>query len=211
MLGSARDLLRLLGALDGDGRITAHGREMARIGVHPRLAHMLLRARALGLLRLAGQLAALLSERDLLRGGGARDGDIRTRLEILRGEGGHLAPDRGTLQRARQAARSLEQQLAGGPPAAAEEASSPGLLLAFAYPDRIGRKRPGGEGRYTLANGRGAHFSEPQGLARQEFIVAVDLDDRDRDARILMAAALDPADLSRHFARAAAARRVESS
>jgi ATP-dependent helicase HrpB len=200
MLGSARDLLRLLGALDAEGRITAHGREMTRLGVHPRLAHMLLRARALGLLRLAGQLAALLSERDLLRGGGARDGDIRTRLEILRGEGAQAPPDRGTLQRARQSARSLEQQLAGGPAAVPEDSSSPGLLLAFAYPDRIGRKRSGGEGRYTLANGRGAHFSEPQGLARQEFIVAVDLDDRDRDARILVAAALDPADLATHFA-----------
>ena len=200
MLGSARDLLHLLGALDGDGRITAHGREMARIGVHPRLAHMLLRARALGLLRLAGQLAALLSERDLLRAGGARDGDVRTRLEILRGEDAHAVPDRGTLQRARQAARNLEQQLAGGPAAALENSSAPGLLLAFAYPDRIGRKRAGGQGRYTLANGRGAHFSEPQALARQEFIVAVDLDDRDRDARILVAAALDPAELSSHFA-----------
>ncbi len=200
MLASARDLLQLLGALDGTGRITAHGREMARIGVHPRLAHMLLRATELRLLGLAGQLAALLSERDLLRGGGARDVDIRTRLEILRGEATQAASDRGTLQRARQAARALTQQLGGAAAAAPEESSSAGLLLAFAYPDRIARRRAGGEGRYTLANGRGAHFSEPQGLGRQEFIVAVDLDDKDRDARILMAAALDPADLFTHFA-----------
>ena len=199
MLASARDLLLLLGALTADGRITAHGREMARIGVHPRLAHMLLRARELRLLRLAGQLAALLSERDLLRGG-VRDVDIRTRVEIIRGEGAPAALDRGTLQRARQAARALAQQLGGGPAAAAEDAGSAGLLLAFAYPDRIARRRAGGEGRYTLANGRGAHFSEPQGLGRQEFIVAVDLDDRDRDARILLAAPLDAAELFTHFA-----------
>jgi ATP-dependent helicase HrpB len=201
MLASARDLLLRLGALGADGRITAHGREMARIGVHPRLAHMLLRARPLGLLRLAGQLAALLSERDLLRDGSGRDVDIRTRVEIIRGEGSHAMPDRATVQRARQSARALEQQLGDGAPAAVpEDTSSAGLLLAFAYPDRIGRRRPAGEGRYTLANGRGAHFSEPQGLGRQEFIVAVDLDDRDRDARILMAAPLLPADLFTHFA-----------
>ncbi len=200
MLASARDLLQRLGALTQDGRISAHGREMARIGVHPRLAHMLLRARPLGLARLAGQLAALLSERDLLRGAGARDVDVRTRVEIIRGESAHASLDRGMLQRARQAARALEQQCGGGVPAQPEDSGSAGLLLGFAYPDRIGRRRGGGEGRYTLANGRGAHFPEPQGLGRQEFIVAVDLDDRDRDARILMAAPLAAQDLFTHFA-----------
>ncbi len=199
MLGSARDLLRLLGALDGAGRITAHGRQVSALGVHPRLAHMLLRAKELGWLRLAGQLAALLSERDLLRGG-ARDVDVRTRLEILRGEAAAGQVDRNTLRRAQQAARALERQLAGGPPASAEDPGSPGLLLAFAYPDRIGRRRAGGEGRFALANGRGAHFAEPQALAQQEFIVAVDLDDRDRDARILLAAPLQASDLRTHFA-----------
>ncbi len=69
------------------------------------------------------------------------------------------------------------------------------MLLAFAYPDRIGRRRAGAPGKYTLANGRGAHFTEVQSLAKHEFIVAVDLDDSDRDARILLAAAIDRADL----------------
>ena len=76
MLSSARDVLGRLGALDEAGRISTHGRDMARLGVHPRLAHLLLRARALDSLPLAAQLASLLSERDLLRGGGARDADI---------------------------------------------------------------------------------------------------------------------------------------
>ena len=168
MLSSARELLQRLGALTADGRISAHGREMARLGVHPRLAHMLLRARALGRVPLAAQLAALLSERDLLRGGaGARDADVRARLEILRGEHAVAESERASLQRARRAARDLERQLRedgvrAGPQAAG--ASPPpgdedvGLLLAFAYPDRIGRRRAGGERRYTLANGRGAHF-----------------------------------------------------
>ena len=202
MLSAARDLLQRLGAVDGAGRITAHGREMARLGVHPRLAHMLLRAATLGALPLATQLAALLGERDLLRGAAARDADVRTRLELLRGESS-VSTERGALQRARRVARDLERQLA--PHAAvlpAAQQPDAGLLLAFAYPDRIGRLRAGGGGRYALSNGRGAAFAEPQSLARQEFIVAVDLDDRERDARILLAAPLERAALLQHFAAA---------
>src|SRR5207302_7703615 len=147
-LASARQLLERLGALDDGGRITAHGREMARLGAHPRLAHMLLRARSLGQLPLAAQLAALLTERDLLRGiAAASDADIRTRLEILRAEEGAPVTDRPALQRARRAARDLERQ-AGGQSAGGRDQGSvgdAGPLLAFAYPDRIGRARAGGD------------------------------------------------------------------
>jgi ATP-dependent helicase HrpB len=201
MLASARDLLRRLAALDEAGRISPHGRQMSRLPVHPRLAHMLLRARELNCLPLAAQLAALLSERDLLRGGaGARDADIRTRLEVLRGD--HDAPDadRAALQRVRRSARDLERQLRSGASGAAGDEVAAGLLLAFAYPDRIGRRRDAGAGRFALANGRGAVFAEAQTLARQEFIVALDLDDRERDARILLAAPLARGELMKHFA-----------
>jgi ATP-dependent helicase HrpB len=75
-----------------------------------------------------------------------------------------------------------------------------GTLLAFAYPDRIARRRPGSDGaRYTLANGRGAHFAEVQNLAKQEFIVALDLDDRERDARILLAAPLTRGEIDEYL------------
>ena len=114
MLASARDVLEKLGALDSDGRITPHGREMASIGVHPRFAHMLLRARGMGRLPLAADLAALLGERDLLRGAsGARDADIRTRIEVMRGEGSPPGIDRFGLQRARRAAKDLQRQADG--------------------------------------------------------------------------------------------------
>ncbi len=200
MLASARDLLSRLGALGAHGTITAHGRQIAAVAVHPRLAHMLLRARELGELRLAAELAALLSERDLLRGGaGARDADVRARLEILRGAQTPGGLDRGALQRSRRMAGELVRQLDAAAPAAGADGNA-GVLLAFAYPDRIGRRREAGEGRFTLANGRGAQFAEPQGLARQELIVAVDLDDRERDARILLAAALGRRELLEHFA-----------
>jgi ATP-dependent helicase HrpB len=218
MLASARDLLLRLGALDASGRITQHGRQMARLSVHPRLAHMLLRGADLRSLPLAADLAALLSERDLLRGaGGSRDADVRNRLELVRGESATQGVDRGSLQRARRAAKDLVQQVrsvvaddprpAVQPPhnrTADRDADAAvitaGTLLAFAYPDRIGRRRPGTDGaRYTLANGRGAHFAEIQNLAKQEFIVAVDLDDRERDARILLAAPLTRSEIDEHL------------
>src|SRR5688572_19946965 len=107
-LSSSRDLLRRLGALDAAGKVTPHGRAMQEFPAHPRLAHMLLKARDLGATSLGAELAALLSDRDLLRaGGGPRDSDVRTRLEALhRGSG-----DRGALERVRHAQRSFEQQL----------------------------------------------------------------------------------------------------
>ncbi len=200
-LASARDLLRRLGALDPAGRVTARGRDMAELPVHPRLAHMLIEARRLGQLRLGAELAAILSERDLAAGAAARDADIATRLELL--ERG--AARRVSAARVRRIAAELERRVGA---ASAHKARRPGArddalvgpLLAFAYPDRIGRRRPGDGGRYTLANGRGAVLPEGERLARAEFLVAVDLDDRDRDARIHLAAALRREDLETHFA-----------
>jgi ATP-dependent helicase HrpB len=217
MLASARDLLSHLGALDREGRITKHGRQLTQLGVHPRLAHMLICAAAMDSLSLAADLAALLSERDLLRGTpGSRDADIRTRLDVVRGEGKvqQVRPqgvDLGSLHRARRASRDLGTQVAsilrqtsdvrptGGAPEELDPSAAAGLLLAFAYPDRIGLRRPGSEGRYTLANGRGAHFAEAQALAKHELIVAVDLDDRERDARILLAAPLSRAHVEEYL------------
>lgn len=212
MLASARDLLARLGALDRAGRITPHGREMAALAAHPRLAHMLLKARELGRAEAAARLAALLSERDsFLRGaaagspGGADDADIRSRLERLREDHGSRR-DAAAAHRVERAARALLRQVGAGgereaPALAVDlEAAWAGSLLAFAYPDRIGQRRGGAEGRYRLANGRGAFFADAQRLARQEFIVAVDLDDRERDARILLAAPIERAEIETGFA-----------
>ncbi len=212
MLASARDLLSRLGALDSSGRITQHGRQMSRLSAHPRVAHMLLRGFDLASLPLAADLAGLLSERDLLRAaGGSRDADIRSRLDVIHGEGFPAGVDRAGLQRARRTAKDFVQQVrsvvagdsrgtgnagSGG----SSDSSKAGLLLAFAYPDRVGRRRPGSDGaRYTLANGRGAHFADIQNLGKQEYIVAVDLDDRERDARILLAAPVSRDEIEEHF------------
>ena len=205
MLEQARDLLQRLEALDAAGAITPLGREMAALPLHPRLAHMLLASRMRGALPLAAELAALLSERDLLRPGGAqRDPDVRTRLEMLRGDAGAKQVERHVRQRmldnAAQFTRLAERSDKAprrGAQGTLRSASpvTPGLLLAMAFPDRIGKRRAEGSGRYLLSNGRGAVFPAATGLSAQEYIVAVELDDRDREARIDLAAPLDASDL----------------
>ena len=202
-LAQARALLQQLAALDAAGRITSHGRSLARIGAHPRLAHMLMRAGALGAPRLACDLAAVLSERDILRAAfGARDVDLRLRIGALRGDTGVLPPgvsvDRRAFAQAERSSAQWQRQFAGATAERLDPHSATGMLLALAYPDRIGRAR-GQSGRYLLANGRGARFGEPQALSKSEFIVAAELDGAERDARIFLAAPLTLIDIEKLF------------
>lgn len=205
-LAQARELLAELGAVDESGRITGHGRAMNRLAMHPRLAHMVLRARDLSLGGLACDLAALLGERDILKAErGCRDADVRLRLDALRtGEGFDrrhgLALDRGALARVRQAAREWRRRVGLKPGQEDGEGKDSGLVLAFAYPDRVARRRPGGEARYALSGGRGALFAEAEPLAAEEWLVAAELDGDRREARIFLAAPLTKAEIEEHFA-----------
>ncbi|MDL1880845.1 ATP-dependent helicase HrpB [Gammaproteobacteria bacterium PRO2] len=200
-LAQARELLLALGALEPGGRISAHGREMVRLGAHPRLTHMLLRGAAAGAGGTAAALASLLGERDILRGR-ERDADIRARLALLGPAAGrgHGAADAGALRRVQRAAEHYRRQLDPAGADATIDEHQAGWLLACAYPDRIGRWREPKSGRYQLASGRGAHFGEPQALAGAEYIVAAELDAGERDARIFLAAPLALAEIEEHFA-----------
>ena len=208
-LEQARELLQRLEAIDDSGRATALGREMAALGMHPRLAHMVLRARGLGLARLACEIAAVLSERDPVRcSPGSPDPDLRTRLDALHARAlpQGVSADRGGLRRIERVAQQFERQLTrssrphAGESSAVAESDAVGLLLAFAYPDRIGRARAETGGRYTLSGGRGAVLPGPAALARSEYIVVAALDAGEREARIQLAAPLDPRQLEEQFA-----------
>ena len=183
-LAQARELLRRLEAIDASHAITKVGAAMLETGLHPRLAHMLVRARGTSLATLAGNLAALLSERDLLRT--ARDPDVRTRLELLRGE--VRGADQGALSRV----RGLASRLGGGRAEAADDREA-GVVLAWACPDRVAQLRPGSGGaagqRYLLANGRGAVLEGASTLAGAPFLVALDLDDAEGAQAIIRLAA----------------------
>ncbi len=200
----ARDLLAALGAVDAEGRATAHGRAMAALGAHPRLAHMILAGAALGHGVLACEVAALLSERDILRpAAGPRPADLRVRVAALRTGDGHGHPvDAAVRRRARQAAAAWRRRLkiaaADGP--ADDEAV--GLLLALAYPDRVARRRAGGEPRYLMRNGRGARLDDLDPLATAEWLAVAHLDGARREARAFLAAPLAAAALEALFAEA---------
>jgi ATP-dependent helicase HrpB len=203
-LAQARDLLRELEAIDVLARITPHGRMLEKLGMHPRLAHMLVKSRDLGAAHLACDLAAILSERDILRAApGVRDADLRLRVAVLRGKT-HEVPagvtvDARAKDQAQRSSANWQRDFAHGARDGADPHEATGILLAWAYPDRIGRAR-GESGRYLLANGRGARFGEPQALAKSEFIVAAELDGAEREARIFLAAPIGLADVEKHFA-----------
>ena len=201
----AQNLLRALGALDAGNTITAHGKAMAGLGLHPRLAHMVLRGKERGSGAAACAIAALLMERDVLRAAPtARDADFRLRVELMaeRGAAKHLPPgmtlDRGGLERARDAARQLRQRL--GIRGETVDAGETGRLLALAYPDRVAQKRPGAAGQFLLANGKGAELPAADPLANAEFLAVADLDGAQRTARIFLAAKLTRDEIDEDFA-----------
>ena len=212
MLAQARDLLQRLQALDPQGRITAMGKAMLHWPLHPRLSHMLVRAgelanqdlRLSGLLALACDLAALLGERDPLRQSGREhDPDLALRIEALqalrrkgREKVQRLGADVGRCSAIERASGQWRRQL--GVDAYAEALDERlGLLLALAWPDRIGKRRDGGGGRYLLANGRGAVM--PGDLFAPEWLVAASLEGGG-EARIHLAAGLSQEMLDRYLA-----------
>jgi ATP-dependent helicase HrpB len=195
----AQDLLARLGALTrepgGAWKITAHGQSMAQVPAHPRIAHLLLRGHELGLGALACDVAALLGERDILRGAGA---DLHSRLTLLAGAERAAKGAQGGVQRARQLSRQYRGYLRGAACKAVTDPDHPrwlGALLALAYPDRVAQQRRPGGAEYRLANGRAALFAEPDALMKQPWLVIADLGSRQgqREERIYLAAEFEPA------------------
>jgi ATP-dependent helicase HrpB len=187
-LKEARSLLHELGALDADGRITAEGKSLRALALPPRLARMIVDSHRLGEGEAAAEIAAVLTERGL--GGDSVDLDFR--LDQFR---------RDRSQRA-GSARSLAQrwvsQVASteGPPG--EHVSpSTGVMLAFAFPDRVARNR--GNGSFVLANGRGAAVEQTSALARTPYVAVAELTGTAAQGRILLAAPITQDEIERHF------------
>ena len=214
----ARTTLAQLGALDDDGRITAHGRALARLPVHPRLGHLLLAGRDRGLAQLATEVAAVLADRDLLRPGpDAPDADLTARIRYLRGEPppGGSSGHRGRRDRARREQRRLARLLdvevadpdggpahgpgrrgaesGGRPAAAAADPDRAGELVLLGWPDRLAGRRAGRRGSFRLAGGRGAQLPDADPLADADLLAVAHLDRGAEVARIHLAAPVDAA------------------
>ncbi|WP_264311462.1 ATP-dependent helicase HrpB [Pseudomonas putida] len=193
----AQDLLARLSAFKAGSRdnLSEHGQAMAELPAHPRIAHLLLRGQDLGLAAMACDVAALLGERDIQRGGGA---DLHSRLALISGESKASRGGQGGVQRARQLARQYRGLLrgrAGAGVADPEHSRWLGALLALAYPDRVAQQRREGSAEYRLANGRAALFAEVDALMKCPWLVVADLGSRQgqREERIYLAAEFDPA------------------
>ncbi len=184
-LSEARTRLIELGALDDEGKATAHGRAMAKLPVPPRLAHMLIRAEETGLGSLAAEAAVLLSERGL----GGNDADLEERLRRWRGERGKRA----------EAAKRLAGRLARG---SSDPQGGGGLArcIALAFPDRIARRRDASGENWISAGGRGFRLDPAHPLARSEWLAVADIQGAAKGARILSAAAIDYATVEELFA-----------
>lgn len=193
-LAQARELLWKLGATDERGMLTPHGRAMVRLGVHPRLAHMLLRGHELGFGALACDVAALLEETGLLRGE-TSDVDLFSQWHVLRHGG---ATDRFALERARAQAARLRSLI--GVKGDRVDAGKLGLLLALAYPERVAKRRERGSNRYQLAGGTGAVLPSGSLLNREEYLAVADVDGAGSDVRVFLAAPLAEADIRTAFA-----------
>ena len=189
-LQQAREVLQKLGALDEDFRATAHGRAMANLPLHPRYAHMLLRAKENGFGALACDVAALLEERDLLRSAD-RDADLYLRWQALKHGG---ASDRAARDRAKQQAARLRQMI-GVQDDSVNHDEKLGLMVALCYPERVAKRRDVRGERWQLASGTGATLFAGSSLAGSEWIAVADLDGQSRDARIFLAASIDADDL----------------
>ena len=190
----AQFLLRMLGALDATNRITAHGRILAALPLHPRLAHMLAVAG-----KQAALLAALLADRDPLSRGAPVDLTLRieaiTDLKRYIDTRPHPA-NRAAVERIKAEGKRLAStasQGITGPLSPAEQA-------ALAYPDRIGQRRKGDAARFILSGGKGAILDDHDPLASSRLIVATDLDGNPREAKIRQAAAITESALRGLFA-----------
>ena len=203
-VAQARQLLFQLGALSCDGRITSHGRQLLKAGLHPRFAHMIFQAMSLGYGNLACEIAALLSHRDICKGDqGIPNADLHLRIAALRQglkrgakDSSEYKIDPTILHRIQIDIRHWKQMFSISDEN--DDADACGLLLAFAYPDRIAQGR--GDGRFLLRNGHGAAFKESQFLVKEPYLVAAELGgDQGREKRIFLAASIQVKTLKRYF------------
>ncbi len=202
-LAQADELLRQLGALDAQSKLTAFGRRLLELGTHPRLAAMLAAARTDADKSLACDLVALIEARDPLRGESRRRDDLASRWQALAAFRARRAPpeaDRNALATIDQAAKQWRRRLRIDTTVDNASAHALGDLLIHAFPDRIARQLPNAPRRYQLANGRGARLFDDSVLYGEPWIVITELRLDDGDSLIQRGAPVDLARLESDFA-----------
>ncbi|MES2679215.1 MAG: ATP-dependent helicase HrpB [Bacteroidota bacterium] len=190
-LTQASETLQQLNALE-NGKITAHGRQIHRLACHPRIAHMLLMAKENSNIALATDLAGILEERDPL----PRDSgiDINLRVEALR-RARKNSDSANRFSRVEKVAASYRKMLDVEPDNSPTDSFETGLLLAYAYPERIASARPGNNAQFQLANGKYATAGHKDDLAHEPWLAVAHMDLREGLGKIFLASPLNPKDL----------------
>lgn len=196
------ELLTEFGALDSKGKITAHGRKMLAAGTHPRLANMIIRSSEIKLGSMACDIAAVLEERDLIKfTTRERNSDLRLRLDLLRHRQDACATlnkiDDSVRWRVKNFSEEFRKRLGIEYRQCGSEMA--GVVIGFAYPDRISKRREGQDAIYLLSCGRAAKFATLEPLSKEEFLTVAEIDDKEKDAKILLAAPLSRYDLEEYF------------
>ncbi|WP_256806192.1 ATP-dependent helicase HrpB [Bradyrhizobium sp. Bra64] len=184
----AKSLLTELNALDGDGRITAEGKSLRALALPPRLARMIVDSHRAGEGEAAAEIAAIITERGL----GGDSVDLEHRRDQFRRDRSPRAAS------ARDLARRWAAQVAASEKAGQQDDLSTGLMLAYAFPDRVARNR--GNGSFVLANGRGAAVEQTSSLARAPYVAIGEMTGTAASGRILLAAQITQDEIERHFA-----------
>lgn len=190
LLAEARKRLVALGAVDTGGAITPLGRSIAALPLPPHLAAMLLKGAQAGSAMQAAEIALLLQERGL----GGQGDDLDTRLNRWRSDRGERAAKSRKL--AERWAKLAERQVGAGTP----RDLPPAVLLAFAYPDRVAKRRDGAGETWASAGGRSFRLDPASPLITASWLAIGEAQGKAADARILSAFALDPAEVETHLA-----------
>ncbi|MEA1918288.1 MAG: ATP-dependent helicase HrpB [Campylobacterota bacterium] len=197
-LKHARELLEELGALK-EQQITPHGREILELATHPRLAHMMLKAKEIGHGDTASLIAALLSEKDFFLGDARRSMDISERIRLLHVKHCEHQCDYTAFERVLKTAKTFQKKLKLSSHQKAFSADMVGVLLGFAYPDRIAQSRGFKNSRYLLSNGKGALMPNEDQLFSEPYLVVADLNASQSDALIYQAASITAAQIEEFF------------
>ncbi|MER6636872.1 ATP-dependent helicase HrpB [Streptomyces microflavus] len=181
-MGAAREVLEAIGAVDAEGRVTARGVRMSRLGLHPRLARALLDGAEEAGARRAAEVVALLSEEPPREYGDDLAAALRT---ARRGQDGYAA-------RWKQEVRRLSSQVEGaGSGESRSDDAVVGLVAALAFPERMARAR--GDGAFLMVSGTGAELRDSSRLRSAPWL-AVAVADRPShaaSARVRLAAVVD--------------------
>ena len=203
VINSTKEVLYELNMLDDSYKITEFGKDALKLGLHPRYAYMILKADDFGFAYEATLLAALLSEKDIFKSS-YRDSDIKARFI-------HLYEkdfDNAYINKYSAKEVYIQSQLFFKKLKSIKNVSKSiimfnfdmvAVMLLWAYPDRLAKKRVEDGAKYKLSNGKGAILCNEDSLFNEEFLVVPSLHVKNIDSYIHLACSINIQSIKEYF------------